>query len=128
MISLAAEIAGLDFRQDPDGRRGQIEVGLSRSMTAFILIVSFAGLAFAQPTCQQQLDQLSQQWEARHGHQHMGPVVTFMRDQLRSAAQLCNAGQEHEAMLRMDVVRAYLSLPEVAHPASHDYTDQGGKR
>lgn len=97
-------------------------------LIASLLIVFLAFPAFAEGTCQQQLDVLSQQFDARHGHQHMGSVVTFMRDQLRSATQLCDAGQEHEAMLRMDVVRAYLSLPEVAHPASHDGTDGASKR
>jgi hypothetical protein len=37
------------------------------------------------------------------------------------AAHLCKDGNEHEAMLRMDVVRAWLKLPEVEHPAAHGY-------
>ena len=102
-----------------------------------LLIVFLAGPAFAQETCQQQLDQLTQQWNAiglptpskpgqalvtgRYRHQHSGGEVTFMLNQLRSAGHQCKAGQEHESMLRMDVVRAYLNLPEVAHPASHHY-------
>lgn len=108
-----------------------------RSFVALILALFAATPAIAQGTCQQQLARLSQQWNAiglpppsksgqamvtgKYGHQHTGGEVTFMRNQLRSAGHLCKAGHEHEAMLRMDIVRAYLKLPEVAHPPSHRY-------
>lgn len=109
-----------------------------RSIIPLVLIVFASAPALAQGTCQQQLDQLSQQWNAiglpppskpgqalvtgKYGHQHTGGEVTFMRNQLQSAGHLCSSGQEHEAMLRMDLVRAYLNLPEVAHPPSHRYS------
>jgi hypothetical protein len=38
------------------------------------------------------------------------------------ASHLCAHGKDHEAMLRMDVVRAMLKLPEIRHPAEHGYT------
>lgn len=42
-----------------------------------------------------------------------------MRSQIRLALRLCNEGKTHEATLRMDVVRAWLKLPEVEHPVDH---------
>ena len=89
-------------------------------------------------TCSQELTTLSGQWNdiglpsptkpaqarvaGRGGHVHSGGEVTFMRGQFNRAARLCKDGNEHEAMLRMDVVRAILKLSEVQHPAGHNYT------
>lgn len=91
-----------------------------------------------EQTCSQELDTLSGQWNAiglapaekpgqsrvtgRGGHFHTGGEVSFMRQQMSKAANLCKHGQEHESMLRMDIVRAILKLAEVQHPASHDYS------
>lgn len=88
-------------------------------------------------TCAQELTVLSGQWndiglpsptkpaQARvagtGGHVHTGGEVTFMREQFNRAAHLCKDGNEHEAMLRMDIVRAILNLSEVQHPAAHNY-------
>jgi hypothetical protein len=54
----------------------------------------------------------------RKGHAHTGIDYNYMSLQMRLAGQDCNAGREHEAMLRMDVVRSIMKLPEVAHPAT----------
>ncbi len=40
-------------------------------------------------------------------------------NQLRLALRLCNENKSHQASLRMDVVRAWLELPELQHPADH---------
>ncbi len=51
-----------------------------------------------------------------------------MRSQIRLAFRLCNENESHEAMLRMDVVRAWLKLPEVQHPLGHRRTfDEKGR-
>ena len=52
-------------------------------------------------------------------HEHDAREVWYMRSQIRIALRLCNEDKTHEAMLRMDVVRAWLKLPEVQHPADH---------
>jgi len=59
--------------------------------------------------------------EGRGGHNHTGGEVDFMEQQLGKAAKSCKAGQEHEAMLRMDAVRAIMKFAEIPHPASHHY-------
>ena len=109
-------------------------------MRALLLaaVIAAASLpAMAETSCQQQLDDLTKEWKAisfptagkpsaavatgRKGHRHSGSEVNFMREQIQLAAHLCKDGDEHEAMLRMDVVRSWLKLPEVQHPASHRY-------
>jgi len=91
----------------------------------------------APATCKQQLDELSKtlsnlmpfspgkpsqgQVMGHQGHAHTGIDYNYMNTQMRLARQDCNAGKAHEAMLLMDVVRAVMKLPEVAHPASHNY-------
>ena len=87
--------------------------------------------------CKQQLADLDREWSAdlpfapskaspaqvvgRNGHAHTGIDYDYMSRQMRLAGHDCDAGREHEAMLRMDAVRAIMKLPEVAHPASHNY-------
>jgi len=115
-------------------------VGIALAM----MVIIGVGPAIAADTlpgeqnCAQELTVLSGQWSAiglappgkaaqarvsgRMGHVHTGGEVSFMREQFSKAARLCKDGKEHEAMLRMDVVRAILKLAEVHHPASHDYS------
>lgn len=54
-------------------------------------------------------------------HVHTALEVWYMRSQLRLALRLCQEGKDHEAMVRVDVVRAWLKLPEVRHPVDHRY-------
>jgi len=93
--------------------------------------------AAAPAICKQQLADLEKTWRevlpfspqkpspaqvaGRQGHTHPGIEYNYMSTQMRQARQDCDAGREHEAMLRMDVVRAIMKLPEVAHPAAHNY-------
>lgn len=90
-----------------------------------------------QQTCAQELVVLGEQWDTiglpppgkpaqgrvygAAGHTHTGGEVSFMRQQLGKAARSCKAGEEHEAMLRMDAVRAIMKFAEIQHPASHHY-------
>lgn len=102
-----------------------------------------AGAPAAAPAaCQQQLGDLSKELNTlmpyglekpaqgqvigHNGHTHTGIDYTYMNTQMRRAHQDCKAGKEHEAMLRMDVVRAVMKLPEVEHPASHSYHPSKG--
>jgi hypothetical protein len=103
---------------------------------------ALATSAFAQtaaaPDCKSQLEALSKDIAAtglgtpdkpgggvvrgRKGHSHTGAEMTVMQDHLRAAQRACSAGEEHDAMLHMDVVRAVVHLAEVQHPDSHHYT------
>ena len=118
--------------------------GLTRlgGALAAVILVGIGPVRAAEPpagsqACSQELDALSGQWNAiglpppekpgqprvngRGGHSHTAGEVNFMRNQIGRAARLCKDGNEHEAMLRMDVVRAILKLAEVQHPAAHNY-------
>lgn len=105
---------------------------------ASIAVAAAAAVAIAQPgaaidSCKKRLDDVVTEWRSiavpgnpsanaqatRHGHTAL--EVWYMRSQLRLAFRACEDGDEHEAMLRIDVVRAWLRLPEVSHPADHRY-------
>lgn len=91
----------------------------------------------SQSSCSQQLKQLSDEWQGIkfspeadlhqnrnygwNSHAHSEAEIVFLEAQLQMAERLCTEGKEHDAMLRMDVARAILKLPEVSHPASHRY-------
>jgi hypothetical protein len=107
------------------------------ALAAALLLLGTAGGAFAQQNCAQQLDDLTNEWNAigfvnprqnaqivrgSAGHVHTGAQVQYMKTQMTMAGHLCKKGEEHESMLRMDVVRAWLKLPEVQHPPEHGYT------
>lgn len=88
--------------------------------------------------CQQRLTEVKAEWKASpiptsgrraagwgsngtKGHDHPGMVTSYMQRQLVAAEQSCVKGEEHEALLRVDLVRAWLKLPFEEHPASHNY-------
>ena len=112
-------------------------------MAAALIVLLSAGSAFAAQGCAEQLSDLAKTWGAisfptperpsqqivvgKGGHVHTGPEVLYMKKQITFAAHLCKSGNEHEAMLRMDVVRAWLKLPEVEHPPEHAYTPPAKK-
>lgn len=110
---------------------------------AFTLAAASASAQTAAPaTCQQELEELSKtlntlmpfglekpaqgKVQGYKGHTHTGIDYNYMNTQMRRAQRDCKAGKEHEAMLRMDVVRAVMKLPEVEHPASHNYHPSKG--
>ena len=90
-----------------------------------------------QQNCSQELVTLSGQWDAiglppptkpgqprvdgRAGHTHTAGEVNFMRQQIGLAERSCKAGNEHDAMVRMDAVRAIMKFADVPHPPSHNY-------
>jgi hypothetical protein len=62
------------------------------------------------------------------GHEHIQAAVMSMRYHLHEAESLCAAGNDHEALLHVNVIRAFLHLPEFQHPASHEYLYQDQKK
>jgi hypothetical protein len=96
------------------------------------VLFGLCGVAKADDACVAELNALVRDWTsiavpgtATTGtgpsaeHEHDAREVWYMRSQIRLALRLCNDGKTHEAMLRMDVVRAWLKLPEVQHPVDH---------
>lgn len=105
-----------------------------RTLIAIAIVVSPHGHARADDECVAVLNKLVHDWTSiavpgpppsgpnqpsQRDHEHDVQEVWYMRSQIRLALRLCNEGNTHEAMLRMDVVRAWLRLPEVEHPADH---------
>ena len=54
--------------------------------------------------------------------------MTSMQFHLEKAEDLCKAGNEHEALLHLNVIRAFLDLCEFQHPRSHLYLYKGSKK
>lgn len=112
--------------------------GISAWSLVCLGVSLLAGFALGNPVraddgCKQALNDLIAQWRSiavpatasaksdLPGHVHTALEVWYMRNQLRLALRQCEQGKDHEAMLRMDVVRAWLKLPEVSHPLDHRY-------
>lgn len=83
----------------------------------------------ATGACNRALDSIVTKWRSiavpgkpePSEHVHTALEVWYMRSQSHLALRLCEDGKHREAMLRMDVVRAWLNLPEVRHPIDHRY-------
>lgn len=112
------------------GRRGTGNTW--RVLCLGVSVIAGAGLsgpAQGADTCRSALDDLVSEWRSiavpgkpdPSDHVHTAPEVWYMRSQLRLALRLCEEDKDHEALLRMDVVRAWLRLPEVRHPVDHRY-------
>ncbi len=114
-------------------------------MRAFIFAVSVlaASAGAASADCRSEIEKTKNDWAALKlepgskpsspekgikGHEHITAAVTSMRYHLAEAENLCAAGNEHEALLHVNVIRAFLDLPEFQHPASHHYLYQGRKQ
>lgn len=111
---------------------------LFAATTAAIALLAIAAApASADPACRSQLAEVQSAWtsvphpysklaerKARGDHDHNVMAETYMSGQLRQAEAQCKAGNDHEAMLRLDVIRAWLKLPEVTHPAEHNYAPE----
>jgi len=105
-----------------------------RALIAIVVLSTLHRHAIADDACTAALNQLVQDWTSiavpgptptgpnqtsAPEHEHDAQEVWYMRSQIRLALRLCREGKAHEAMLRMDVVRAWLKLPEVEHPMDH---------
>ncbi len=106
------------------------------AVMALAVPLAFAATpASASPACEAQVAEMQAAWKAvphpysklaerksRGDHDHNVMAETYMSGQMRQAEAQCKAGNEHEALLRLDIVRSWLKLPEVMHPAEHNYT------
>lgn len=107
---------------------------------AALALVAATGAAHAQQpalkACGAELDQFKKEWNAialptgskpsarvtaPGGHSHTQGEVDMMMFHAKKAVALCREGKDHEALLHMDMVRAWLKLPDLPHPASHNY-------
>lgn len=60
----------------------------------------------------------------KDGHAHTIADLDSMRRHMIAAKETCASGNEHAAMLHMDVVRALHKLPAIQHPDEHFSTDR----
>lgn len=94
------------------------------------------GVGTAHADCKSEIEKTKSDWAALRlepgskpssiskgvrGHEHIQAAVTSMRVHLHQAESLCNEGKEHESLLHVNVIRAFLDLPEFQHPTSHRY-------
>ncbi len=116
--------------------------------TKFLLMVAVVlgaatGTAFAENACNGEIDKTVADWRALrlepgskpstiskgiNGHEHVQSAVDSMRYHLNRAQELCKEGKDHESLLHLDVIRAFLRLPEIRHPADHRYLFEQEKK
>jgi hypothetical protein len=104
-------------------------------LTAVVLVATL-GVAQAENACNSQIEKTKSDWQAISlqpapkpgavskgvkGHAHIQSAVDSMRFHLSEAITLCKQGNDHAALLHIDVVRAFLNLPEIQHPTDHRY-------
>ncbi|HTI82675.1 MAG TPA: hypothetical protein VL614_19655 [Acetobacteraceae bacterium] len=112
--------------------------------TGLIAAASFIaalGVAHAENACDAEIQKTTSDWQAIalqpaskpgqiskgvSGHAHIQSAVDSMRFHLAEAKSLCKQGKDHDALLHLDVVRAFLNLPEIQHPTDHRYLFKSG--
>ncbi len=114
---------------------------MRRSILVAFMVAASTGLANA--ACQSEIEKTKNDWRALRlepgrkptspskgvaGHEHVTAAVTSMRFHLHEAEQLCSEGKDHESLLHVNVIRAFLDLPEFQHPASHHYLYKEGTK
>ncbi len=102
----------------------------------YAAIMIGAGVGAAYADCRSEIEKTKNDWAALRlepeskpssiskgvgGHEHIQAAVTSMRVHLHEAESLCNEGKDHESLLHVNVIRAFLDLPEFQHPKSHYY-------
>lgn len=108
-----------------------------RSVFLATCLVATTGVsAGAQGTCNDAVEKTRNDWKAIRlqpvskpgamsqgvgSHKHNQAAVDSMRFHMSTAIELCEARKDHESMLHLDIVRAFLSLPEVQHPTDHRF-------
>jgi hypothetical protein len=105
---------------------------------AALLVMTSAGALHAAtpvPACEAEIQKTQADWDALHlkrtkpgamshgvgPHEHVQAALDTMNYHMRDAITLCKAGKDHESLLHLDVVRAFLNLPEIQHPPEHHY-------
>jgi hypothetical protein len=106
------------------------------SVLAAVVFVATLGAAQAENACNSEIAKTKSDWQAIslqpaskpgvisksvNSHAHIQSAVDSMRFHLSEATTLCEEGNDHEALLHIDVVRAFLNLPEIQHPTDHRY-------
>lgn len=114
---------------------------MNRSFVTAVVLAASVGVA--QAACQSEIEKTKNDWRALklepgskptslskgvRGHEHVQAAVTSMRYHLHEAEVLCDEGRDHEALLHVNVIRAFLDLPEFQHPASHHYLFEERKK
>ncbi|HEX2939967.1 MAG TPA: hypothetical protein VHO91_02900 [Rhodopila sp.] len=107
---------------------------------AAITLMATVGTVRADSACGKNIAQTKADWQALQlepaskpgaiskgieGHEHVQAAVDSMRYHMAEAVSLCKEGKDHESLLHLNVVRAFLQLPEIQHPADHRYLFQG---
>lgn len=107
-----------------------------------LMILASPGIARSAPACSAEIDKTQNDWQALRlepvskpgaisrgvgSHAHVQAAVTSMRYHLKKAQELCKSGNDHEALLHLDVLRAFLNVPEIQHPIDHHYLLQNTK-
>jgi hypothetical protein len=105
-------------------------------IVAFCLVAMTGTAALAAPACNAEIEKTTADWHALHlesggkpssmargvnGHHHIQSAVDSMRIHMAAAQDLCKDGKDHESLLHLDVLRAFLQLPEIQHPTDHRY-------
>ena len=104
-------------------------------LAASMVAVGMAA-ARAESVCKSEIEKTVNDWQAIHlepgskpstisrgvyPHAHVQAAVDSMRTHLAIARRLCDEGKDHEALLHVDVIRAFLNLPEIRHPTDHRF-------
>jgi hypothetical protein len=107
---------------------------------ATVVLAGTLGVAHADNVCNAEIEKTKADWQALQlqpaskpsgishgikGHEHIQSAVDSMRFHMAEATKLCREGNDHEALLHLDVVRAFLKLPEIQHPTDHRYLFKG---
>lgn len=100
------------------------------------MVAAGIGATHAESVCKSEIEKTVNDWRAIHlepgskpstisrgvyPHAHVQAAVDSMRIHLAMAKQLCDEGKDHESLLHVDVIRAFLNLPEIQHPADHRF-------
>jgi hypothetical protein len=109
---------------------------MKMQILAAMILASTLGVAHAENACNAEIEKTKADWQALQlqpaskpgsisrgipGHAHIQAAVDSMRFHMAEATKLCKEGNDHEALLHLDVVRAFLNLPEIQHPTDHRY-------
>ncbi|HEY7991388.1 MAG TPA: hypothetical protein VID77_08355 [Stellaceae bacterium] len=108
-------------------------------MKTFALAAMFAVLAMsfarAENVCNVEISKTKSDWQALHlqpvntphtvlkgipGHQHLESDISVAEYHLGRAEMSCNEGNDHLALVHLNVARAILNLPEIRQHAGRD--------
>lgn len=109
---------------------------MNKWIAAVCVLAAGTGAAEAADACYAEIEKTKSDWQSIklepgskpsaiekgvYPHEHIKAAVDSMRYHLAMAEALCKEGKDHESLLHLDVIRAFLNLPEIRHPTSHHY-------